>query len=103
MSNNEKILYTIVIITGLLLIWWIYVPNGEVSTAAFPDNMSITADPPKLSNLPFHLAFVDMETCLRCHGEGRQINLKGEIMEAPKIAHEVRDNCTTCHQIPKIM
>ncbi|NQT97420.1 MAG: hypothetical protein HQ562_06730 [Candidatus Marinimicrobia bacterium] len=98
MNNREKIVYLISIVGGLLLIWLIYAP--------FSPGTGRTAElelAPALSPIPFHQSFVDEETCLRCHRESRQINLKGEIMEAMVMPHEAQAVCTSCHQLPNVM
>lgn len=98
MNNREKTVYLICIVGGLLLVSLIYAP--------FSPNTGRTAElelAPALSPIPFHQSFVDEETCLRCHRESRQINLKGEIMEAMVMPHEARATCTICHQLPNMM
>ena len=61
--------------------------------------------PPPLSDLfpdrdkgP-HQEFVSEEACLACHQTGVDIP---NIGKAPKIKHEFRKNCTSCHLLPGV-
>ncbi|MFH1851479.1 MAG: hypothetical protein ABIA75_03965 [Candidatus Neomarinimicrobiota bacterium] len=98
MKKNELTLYIVTAVAGLLLLLLIYAPSILPGPRpAGPESA------PVLSALPFHMSFVNEDTCLQCHREARQINLKGEIMEAQAIAHEPRTNCTACHRLPNMM
>ncbi len=107
MNENNRLLYIIAAIGGLALLALMYAPSPatDAPVPTMPETAPRPEDgaPPALSSLPFHMSFIDEETCLKCHLEPRQINLKGEIMETPVIAHELRDDCTACHQIPRGM
>ena len=46
-----------------------------------------------------HQEFVSEEACLSCHQSSISIP---NIGITPKIAHEFRKNCTTCHLLPKM-
>lgn len=98
MKKNELVLYLVAVVAGALLLGLIYAPS------LLPTSRPVgAASAPALSALPFHMALVNEEACRQCHREARQINLKGEIMEAPAIAHEPRANCTACHRLPNMM
>ncbi len=96
--NNDKLLYLICIIGGLLLVLMIYFPIGSSL------ERSVDADDAQdLSAIPFHQSFIDEQTCMSCHREARQINLKGEIMESMVMPHEPREICIDCHRLPNVL
>ncbi len=84
------ILFTIISITGLILITILFDINVSSSSGK---NIS----PPRLSNIGPHRKFIDEKTCLGCHQTG--LNIPG-VGLSPKIPHEFRRECISCHILP---
>mgnify|MGYP002629841217 CR=1 FL=1 len=95
-NKKETLVFSIICILGLLLVFSVYGDD------LFPGSQNTgDIDPPQLTDLfpdrpngP-HQKFVSKESCLKCHGEGVEIPGMGT---APKIKHEVREDCTSCHK-----
>jgi cytochrome c551/c552 len=94
LNTRKATFLTSIIIAGALLVYVVYRP--ELSKAARPGSVNETA--PALSAHPFHQAFVSEEACLACHAQERDLPAFGLV--APRIAHEVRKECDSCHQLP---
>ena len=62
-----------------------------------PSNSSSNNNPPRLSNIGPHRKFIDERTCLGCHQNGLDIPGVGL---SPKIPHEFRRDCISCHILP---
>lgn len=93
-----QMVYAVTISAALVLAIVMFNPLGQTGMSVQVDQRA-----PALPAIPFHQSFVNEETCLQCHRESRQINLQGEILETPKMAHEFRDACVSCHQLPNMM
>lgn len=57
--------------------------------------------PPRLSDFPMHMAFIDEATCLRCHQDGKEMEFGGQKLTAPKIPHESREIWVECHRLSR--
>ena len=95
MEQRKGIFIIFTMLAGLLLVFLVYRP--DLSTGLTLGQAE--KPPPPLSDQPFHLAFINEETCLQCHAEGRDLPAFG--LTAPKIGHEPRANCVSCHQLPR--
>ncbi len=84
----------LIIIAGILLVYSVY----GAGLAAEITRGKATGDPPGMTPQPFHQSFIDEETCLTCHAQGKE--LPAFDLTAPKIGHEVRKDCVTCHRLP---
>ena len=106
MIENRNLAYGLVVIAGFMLTWLIYVDQGveAVSAEAVQEEPLILVDgkvPPKLSNFPAHLQYIDENTCLQCHATDREMNFGAGPILAKKMPHEMRENCVSCHILPK--
>jgi len=84
------ILFTIISISGLILINLLF----DINISTTSGNNS---NPPRLSNIGPHRKFIDEKTCLGCHQSG--LNIPG-VGLSPKIPHEFRRECISCHILP---
>jgi len=48
-----------------------------------------------------HMQFIDENTCLKCHKEEREMDFGSGPVTAKKMTHEMRENCVSCHLLPK--
>ncbi|MFQ6610927.1 MAG: hypothetical protein ACE5D7_09050 [Fidelibacterota bacterium] len=94
--KQETLIFGTICIFGMVLVLLIF---GNNIFTLKKDNED--PNPPQLTDLfpdrpngP-HQSFVSVESCLKCHAEGVEIPGMGT---APKIKHEVRENCYTCHK-----
>ena len=106
MIENRQLIYGFVLVAGFVLTWLIYADQGvdPIRTSAIEEEPLILVDrkvPPKLSNLPAHMQFIDEATCLQCHAVEREMNFGNGPVLAKKIPHEYRENCVSCHIMPK--
>ena len=107
MIKNRQLVYGLVVVAGLMLTWLIYADQGVVETVAetvVEEEPLILVDgkvPPKLSNFPAHMQYLDESTCLKCHAMEREMNFGSGLVVAKKMAHEFRENCVSCHILPK--
>jgi hypothetical protein len=97
MNKIQTIVFVIIVIIGAIYTLSIF--GNDIEINILPKNEI----PPPLSDLfpdrpngP-HQKFVSEESCLTCHEES--ISFPG-IGSSPKIAHELRKNCTSCHLLP---
>ena len=79
MIQNKSLIYGLVIISGIILVWLVYADQGiEPKPDLFSEETPlILVDgkvPPKLSNFPAHLQFIDEKTCMQCHTTERKMN-----------------------------
>ncbi len=95
MEQRKGIFIIFVLLSGLLLVYLVYRPDLSTGLTLGQAEKS----PPPLSDQPFHMAFINEETCLRCHAEERELPAFG--LTAPKIGHEPRAKCASCHQLPR--
>ena len=84
------ILITIISISGIFLVNLLFDIN-------LPSTPSSNNNPPPLSNIGPHRKFIDERTCLGCHKNGLDIPGVGL---SPKIPHEFRRECISCHILP---
>jgi len=99
--KKETLVFVIICLFGLLFVFTIY---EQEFMSAFSKKEIINEKPaPQLSDLfsdrpdgP-HQKFSTKENCLRCHETGVETPGMGK---APKIPHEVRPNCISCHKLP---
>ncbi len=106
MIDNKQLVYGLVVVAGLILTWLIYADQGvePVKAAGVEEEPLILVDgkvPPKLSNLPPHMEYIDESTCLMCHATEREMNFGSGPVVAKKMPHEFRENCASCHIAPK--
>ena len=95
-----------VVVAGLVLVWMIYADQGiemkpEIAVAEPPLILVDGKVPPKLSNFPAHLQYIDENTCLQCHATDREMNFGAGPILAKKMPHEMRENCVSCHILSK--
>ena len=97
MNKIQAIIFVMIVIVGSIYTLSIFGNNIEINI--LPENTT----PPPLSDLfsdrqngP-HQKFVSEESCLTCHQESITIPRIGT---TPKIVHEIRKNCTSCHLLP---
>ena len=106
MIQNKSLIYGLVIISGFILVWLIYAeqgidPQSDLSTNETPLILIDGKVPPKLSDLPAHLQYIDEATCLQCHATERKMNFGNTSLIAKKMPHEYRGNCVSCHLLEK--
>ncbi len=97
MNKIQTIIFVLIVVIGAIYTLSIFGNNIEINIVPKNDT------PPPLSDLfpdrpsgP-HQKFVSEESCLTCHQES--ITIPG-LSPSPKIAHEMRSNCTSCHLLP---
>lgn len=123
---NKQLVYGIIVLFGLLLVWVVNIRQNTLTVSNRSENHaeirteikvkteknnSSAQNPvlvdgkiaPQLTDLfpdreegP-HQKFVDEKSCLKCHAQ--EINIPG-LGTAPKIPHEYRPNCISCHYLP---
>ncbi|HCI15953.1 MAG: hypothetical protein HN927_09285 [Candidatus Marinimicrobia bacterium] len=106
MNQNKKLIYSLVVASGLVLVWTIYADQGvDLKPDIVEDETPlILVDgkvPPRLSNFVMHMQFIDENTCLKCHKEEREMDFGSGPVTAKKMTHEMRENCVSCHLLPK--
>lgn len=103
MQEQKGLIYSMVVITGLALLWVVNFSSGPDIPQPQPSAPEVAdgKTPPPLSDFPMHRAFIDEATCLRCHQDGKEFTFNGETLVATKIAHEVREDCISCHRLPQ--
>lgn len=52
---------------------------------------------PRLSSIVFHLEKPSDSGCINCHISSKEIFYNEKSFVPPKIPHENRDNCQSCH------
>lgn len=99
MNKLQTIVF--IIIAGVGSLYVLSVFGDGINLDFIPEKTT----PPPLSDLfpdrpngP-HQEFVSEEGCLACHQTGVDIP---NIGKAPKIKHEFRKNCTSCHLLPGV-
>ena len=99
MNKLQTIVFIIIAGVGSLYVLTIF--GDGINLNFIPENTT----PPPLSDLfpdrpngP-HQKFVSEEACLSCHQNSITIPSVGT---TPKIAHEFRKNCTSCHLLPGV-
>ena len=103
MEQQKGLVYGLIIIAGLILSWVTYVEQaaGQPHLVQNGDTILVGGKvPPPLSGIPFHMSYIDEDTCLKCHAQERTIELMNQSYVAPKMAHEFREDCASCHKIP---
>ena len=113
MNQYKNLIYSLVVVSGFILVWMVYgdqgiapIPESEIAEADITESEAplILGDgkvPPKLSNFVAHMQFIDESTCLKCHATEREMNFGSGVMQVKKMPHEFRDNCVSCHILPK--
>ncbi len=98
MNKPLYVLFIIICLIGFGYVYFVF--NGIEMNIKSED---LEATPPQLTDIfpdreegP-HQMFVSEEACLACHQESITIPSVGK---TPKIKHEFRKNCTTCHLFP---
>ena len=79
-------------------LWTYWDENGQKYSEITFKNGKV---PPKLSNFTPHRLFINEATCLQCHQSERTMNFGAGPVVAKKMIHEFRENCVTCHLMPK--
>lgn len=99
--KKETLVFSIICIFGLFFVFTIY--EQEFMSIFSKNEIVDDKLAPQLSDLfsdrpdgP-HQKFTTVENCLRCHKDGVEIPGMGK---APKIKHELRPNCISCHKLP---
>lgn len=105
---NKTIIYSLTIIAGIVLMITINLKQDFGEEEPVNLNLPIIVDgkiPPQLSDLfeeqdegP-HQKYVDEESCLICHKQ--EIDIPG-LGTVPKIPHEFRPDCVSCHFLPSV-
>ncbi len=103
---NRFLVYSLIIVSGLALVTLTYLKqeSEENIEPEIPSAIMIDGKiPPQLSDLfpnreegP-HQKFVDEQSCLVCHKQEMTIPGIGLV---PKIPHEYRPDCVSCHFLP---
>jgi hypothetical protein len=104
MEKLQGLVYTSILLAGLVVVWAATVAQDGDHLKIVRQGDTVLVDgkaAPPLSDLPFHRSYIDEDTCLRCHATSRVIDLMGQSYETPKMAHEPRKDCVTCHQLPR--
>ncbi len=102
MKNTKTMVTTIIIIGGLVTAFLsVYDPSSDALDIVVKDGHTYVDGvmAPDLSDLPFHGAYIDDNTCLSCHLEDRELNIMGQTYLSKKMAHEKRDSCNRCHTL----
>lgn len=102
MSIQRITVYAIILLGGLATAWLSVEERKEVLNIERRGNqVFVDGKPaPALSGVPFHKSYIDDATCLTCHKNGRKLDIMGQTYIAPKIKHDVRKKCTSCHALP---
>ena len=95
MDRNKINLLGIISVVGIVLVFSTYDFSMEKQSV----NSALAEEGPDLSSQPFHMQFVSEEVCLACHAQEKELAQFG--LTAPKIAHELRESCTSCHELPR--
>lgn len=103
---NRSIVYVLIVTSGLSLAALTYIKQSpeEKNKPEIPSSIMIDGKiPPQLSDLfpdredgP-HQKYIDEKSCLACHKQEMEIPGLGLI---PKIPHEFRPDCVSCHFLP---
>lgn len=103
---NKPVVYSLIAAVGIILVFVVYVKQDYEVIVEPEINSSIMIDgkiPPQLSDLfpnrdqgP-HQKYVDEKSCLACHKQ--EITIPG-VGLVPKILHEFRPDCVSCHILP---
>tara|TARA_Y100000310_G_scaffold74744_1_gene70993 strand:+ start:7930 stop:8244 length:315 start_codon:yes stop_codon:yes gene_type:complete len=104
MNQNKNLIYGLVVTAGLILVWMIYedqVAEPEIAVDEAPLILVDGIVPPKLSNFVDHMQYIDESTCLKCHATEREMNFGSGPVIVKKMVHEFRENCVSCHILPK--
>ena len=106
MNYQKNLIYGLVVAAGFILVWIIYAdqgidPKSEITTDETPLILIDGKVPPKLSNFVAHMQYIDEKTCLQCHATEREMNFGSGPMLVKKMPHEFRENCVSCHILPK--
>ncbi len=91
MNHQKNLIYGLVVAAGFILVWIIYADQG----------IDPKPEIPKLSNFVAHMQYIDESTCLKCHATEREMNFGSGPMMVKKMPHEFRENCVSCHILPK--
>ena len=100
---NKPIVYSLIVLAGIVLAGITYLKQDMDKPVEPKLNPSIMIDgkiPPQLSDLfpdrdqgP-HQKYIDEKSCLACHKQ--EITIPG-VGLVPKIPHEYRPDCVSCH------
>ena len=106
MNYQKNLIYGLVVAAGFILVWIIYADQEinhkpEIATDETPLILVVGLVPPKLSNFVAHMQYIDEKTCLQCHATEREMNFGSGPMLVKKMPHEFRENCVSCHILPK--
>ena len=103
---NKTIVYSLIAVAGVVLASIMYSIQNSDEFVEPKVNSVIMIDgkiPPQLSDLfpdreagP-HQKFIDEKSCLTCHKQEMTIPGVGFV---PKIPHEFRPGCVSCHFLP---
>ena len=106
MNHQNNLIYGFVVAAGFILVWIIYADQGidskpEIATDETPLILVDGKGPPKLSNFVAHMQYIDESTCLKCHTTEREMYIGSGPMMVKKMPLEFRENCVSCHILPK--
>ena len=106
MIQNKNLIYSMVVAAGFILVWMVYADQGvshevEIAEEEPPLILVDGKVPPKLSNFVAHMQYIDESTCLQCHATEREMNFGSGPVQVKKMPHEFRENCVSCHILPK--
>ena len=91
MDSRARLLLVLTALAAVMLLYILYQPVNSV------DRDTTEEQPPQLSDLPFHLSYINDETCLKCHFQEKE--LPAFDLVAPEMPHDLRKNCGGCHQL----
>ena len=91
MDSRARLLLVLTALAGVMLVYILYQPVNSV------DRDTAEEQPPPLSDLPFHLSYINDERCLTCHLQEKE--LPAFDLVAPEMLHDLRKNCGGCHQL----
>ena len=91
MDSRARLLLVLTALAGVMLVYILYQPARSV------DRDNTEEQPPQLSDLPFHLSYINDEICLTCHLQEKE--LPAFDLVAPEMPHDLRKNCGGCHQL----
>ena len=105
MSKNKILIYSMVLISGLILVWMVDADQGikPIIESAEEETPLIIVDgkvAPRLPKFVAHMEFIDEKTCLQCHANEREMNFGSGPVLVKKMPHEYRENCVSCHILP---
>jgi hypothetical protein len=108
LNQNKNLIYFLILISGIILVWMVdaeqvVTPSLDLEAEEQEEPLIIVDGKiaPKLTNFVAHMDFIDEKTCLQCHANEREMNFGSGPVLVKKMPHEFRENCVSCHILPK--